>query len=119
MDTFELEREQGIVVVKPKARRLDASRAPAFRAEMLQLVQQGESRIVLDLADVDFIDSSGLGALVSVLKALGARGSLAVCGAGTSVVNLLKLTRMDRVFTVVPDRHAAAARLGDLTPGQT
>ena len=71
MDLLEVRRERDVAVVAPKVRRLDASVAPAFRQAVLQLVEGGDTRVVLDLARLEFLDSSGLGAMVSILKALG------------------------------------------------
>ena len=112
MDLLAVTRERGVAVVAPTVKRLDASVAPAFKQQVVQLVQAGEKRLVLDLAGVDFLDSSGLGALVSILKALGAQGTLAVCGARGPVLSLFQLTRMDKVFSIDADRAAALARVG-------
>ena len=103
--------EEGIAIVEPTARRLDAAVAPAFKQQVVALVQGGERRIVVDLSAVDFLDSSGLGALVSVLKALGGQGALAVCGPKGSVLSLFKLTRMDKVFAIEATRADAVRRL--------
>ena len=112
MQLIDVNREAAVPVVAPKVRRLDASVAPAFRQEVVQLVQAGEHRLVVDLSGVEFLDSSGLGALVAILKSLGAQGALAVCGAQGAVLSLFRLTRMDKVFPIDADRRAALARLG-------
>ncbi|MEJ7928849.1 STAS domain-containing protein [Ramlibacter sp. AN1015] len=111
MENLQLDRHDGVAVIAPRRARLDAAAAPSFRKEALELIEQGERRLIVDLSAVEFVDSSGLGALVSILKALGARGEMAVYGARGSVVALFKLTRMDRVFDILPDRQAALARL--------
>ena len=112
MELIDIHREGDVPVVVPRMKRLDASVAPAFKQQVVQLVQGGERRLVLDLAGVDFLDSSGLGALVSILKALGNQGTMAVCGARGGVLSLFKLTRMDKVFTIHADRQEALARMG-------
>ena len=89
-------------VVEVQSLRLDASAAPQFKTEMLELVNNGAKHIVLDLSVVKLVDSSGLGSLVSILKALGGQGSIVIRGASPSVLGLFKLTRMDRVFTIEP-----------------
>jgi anti-sigma B factor antagonist len=111
MDLLTVSRERGIAVVAPAVKRLDASVAPAFRQAVLQLVEGGDTRLVLDLAGLEFLDSSGLGAMVSILKGLGSRGALAVCGVTGAVQSLFQLTRMDKVFVIVPGRDEAVARL--------
>jgi anti-sigma B factor antagonist len=111
MDLLAVTRESGVTVLAPTVRRLDASVAPAFRQAVLQLVEAGDTRLVLDLRGLEFLDSSGLGSMVSILKALGPRGALAVCGAQGAVLSLFQLTRMDKVFTLLGDRAEAVARL--------
>lgn len=100
-----------VLVVRVAEKRIDASKAPAFKDEMARCIDAGQSQIVLDLSSVEFMDSSGLGALVSCLKRLGPRGSLAVAGAGGAVGRLFALTRMDRVFALHPDVETAVERL--------
>jgi anti-sigma B factor antagonist len=113
MELIEVIREGGVPVVVPRVKRLDASVAPAFKQAVVQVVESGERRLLLDLGGVDFLDSSGLGALVSILKALGTQGSLVVCGAKGPVLALFKLTRMDKVFAIHADRAEALAHMGD------
>lgn len=100
-----------ILVVQVEEKRIDASKAPIFKDEMTRCIEGGQNQIVLDLSQVDFIDSSGLGALVSCLKRLGPRGSLAVAGATGAVSRLFTLTRMDRVFALHPNVEAAVEQL--------
>lgn len=108
---LDVQRERGVTLIAPTARRLDATVAPAFRQEVVQLVEAGDTRLVLDLGGVEFLDSSGLGAMVSILKALGQRGTVLVCNVKGSVQALFQLTRMDKVFTILPSRAEALARL--------
>jgi len=100
-----------VMVVEPKERRIDAAAAAAFKASLIDLILGGERRIVIDLAAVDFIDSTGLGAIVSTLKALGQEGELAICNPRETVMNLFRLTRMNRVFEILSSREEAVASL--------
>lgn len=95
------ERQEGnTLVVKVQESRLDAHVAVGFKDKMFQLIDQGSTDLVLDLSSVDFIDSSGLGSIVSSLKRLGGQGSLVVCGLHGAIQSMFKLTRMDRVFSI-------------------
>ena len=111
MNMLAVSQERGVTVLAPTARRLDAAVAPAFKQAAVQLIEGGATRVVLDLDNLDFLDSSGLGAMVSILKALGSRGSIAVCNVKGSVLSLFMLTRMDKVFTICANRAEAVARL--------
>jgi len=88
--------------------RLTAAVAPQLRAEVSDLVDAGKTAIVVDLAGVDFIDSSGLGALIGALKATRvAGGDLRIAAAGEQVRQVLRLTNLDRVLHVYPDADGA------------
>ncbi len=65
-----------VTVVRPDGERLDIAVASDFRNALLELIQNGRRNLVVNLKDVSFIDSSGLGALVSALKTLKANGRL-------------------------------------------
>ncbi len=103
---------EGILVVTPLEKRLDASAAADFKGKMVDWINSGHRRIVLDLSMVDFVDSSGLGAIVSCLKTLGEGGDLAISGIKDAVLSLFKLTRMNRVFQIYPSSEAAVKGLG-------
>ncbi len=101
----------GILVLKPLDKRFDAHSAVDFKARMADFVSSGHTVIILDLSEVDFIDSSGLGAIVSALKTVGRNGDLVLCGIKETVMSLFRLTRMDRVFRIFTDQGEATAAL--------
>lgn len=87
-------------VVTVNEPRLDAAQAPMFKAYLSEQIANGASNIVLDLSNVVFIDSSGLGAIVSVLKDLQGVGEIKIAAPGKAVSEMLRLTRMDKVFKI-------------------
>lgn len=106
------ERKAGdVLVVIPRERRIDASVSTSFKGRMVDWINQGNRHIVLDLSEVDFIDSSGLGAIVSSLKTLGNDGDLVICGIRETVMGLFKITRMNRVFQIFADQREALKAL--------
>jgi anti-sigma B factor antagonist len=104
---IEDKRMGNILVVRPLDARIDASSAPDFKGRMLDWIQEGNASILLDLSEVDFIDSSGLGAIVSSLKAVGHEGDLVICGVRETVMSLFRLTRMNRVFQIFASEQEA------------
>ena len=100
-----------VTVVEIGEKRFDASVSPDLKQFVLDLVGEGKNRIVIDLEAVEFIDSSGLGSLVGVLKGIGADGQLAVCNVQAQAKALFKLTRMDRVLNIHDSRDAAVASI--------
>jgi anti-sigma B factor antagonist len=100
-----------ILVAKVLESRIAADVAPRFKADLIEYIGQGNRSIVLDLGAVTFIDSSGLGALVSILKVIGKNGDIVLCGTRGTVASMFKLTRMDKVFRIFADSEAAVAAL--------
>lgn len=87
------------VVVQPTGR-LNMVAAPRLREQLRELVDGGARRLVVDLAETEFIDSSGLGALISGLKAARqAGGDLRIAAPTEQVRRVLKLTKLDKVLT--------------------
>ncbi|CAA7627709.1 Anti-sigma factor antagonist [Candidatus Terasakiella magnetica] len=93
--------------------RLDLARVPALKDALYPLTVEGADRLIIDMSGVDFLDSSGLGALVSLSRKLGGRGTLALSGAREPVLSLLTMSRMDQVFVLASNIDAARKALGD------
>jgi anti-sigma B factor antagonist len=87
----------GALVVTPHIKRLDAQAAAAFRSTVCERVG-GERVVVVSLVHVTFIDSSGLAALISVLKRVAAGGQLRLAHPNSAVRSLLTLTRLEKVL---------------------
>lgn len=85
----------------------DGTQSEAFRSEVEQALQAGSKRILVDMAEVSFMDSSGLGAMVIGLKAVrAAEGELFICAINDQIRMLFELTSMDQVFKIFPHRAA-------------
>ncbi len=88
--------------------RLNGASAPEFKQSIRRIVESGKSKLILDMAGVSFIDSSGLSALISGLKAAReAGGFLRLASLGTQALAVIKLMMLDRVFDVYADANAA------------
>ncbi len=98
-----------VTIVTVRSERIDAASAIRFKDRMRELTEGGDGRVVLDMAAVDFIDSSGLGAIVSAMKVLGPERKLELAGLTPKVMKVFRLTRMDGVFTLHADVEAARA----------
>ena len=99
------------LIVKPLEKRIDAATATDFKEKLSEWIGSGSRRIVLNLCEVDFIDSSGLGAIVSGLKKIGNDGNLVICTVRESVMSLFRLTRMNRVFDIFASEEEAIGAL--------
>jgi len=89
-----------ILVVRAMDDRIDAAGAIQFKDRMRELTLAACPRVVLDMSRVAFLDSSGLGAVVAVMKALGPDRKLELSNLTTTVQKVFRLTRMDTVFTI-------------------
>jgi len=95
------------LVVEPLEKRIDFKVADDFKDKMAEFVNSGNMFILLNLSQVEFIDSSGLGTIVSTLKKMGGRGDLFICGVKETVMTMFNLTRMDRIFRIFENEQEA------------
>lgn len=98
--SFETEIENGIAVLTVKAGRLDASIAPDLKKAVTEIIESGVSRIMLNLEAVEFMDSSGLGAVIASFKLTGQKGEFVICNMNEAVTEIFTLTHMDRLFEI-------------------
>ncbi len=106
---FETTRQGDVLLIVALAERIDAACAIQFKDRMREICGSEPARVVLDLHKVDFLDSSGLGAVVAAMKHLGKERRLELAGLSGKVSKVFRLTRMDSVFTIHPCAEAAMA----------
>jgi anti-sigma B factor antagonist len=86
---------------------LDASNAGEFKREIASLLD-AHAKLVLDLTRLRFVDSSGLGAFISCLRKLNAKGGdLKLCSMSKQVRAVFELVRMHRVFDILATKEEA------------
>jgi anti-sigma B factor antagonist len=103
--------DQGTTLVTIQGR-LDAAAAPGFKQQITEAISHGNVRLALHIAHVSFMDSTGLGALVSALKAARrANGDISIIAPSPQVQKLFRLTAMDRVFRIFQSRDEALQQL--------
>ncbi len=90
------------LIVTVTENRIDAAGAIAFKEAMRTVAEVPSARVLLDLSHVAFLDSSGLGAVVAVMKLLGPERPLELAGLTPTVEKVFRLTRMDTVFRIWP-----------------
>lgn len=104
--------KDGSVVVRLKEERLDAFIADDFKSELKRLYESGKNDVLIDMEDVRFIDSSGLGVFVSIQRVANVHhGSLRLAGVRSQVESMFELTRLNRMLHIVPALDEKA-RLG-------
>lgn len=98
----------GIDVVRlPK--QLIMANAPDTRTQLRDLIEHGGGRLVVDLSQTEFMDSSGLSVMVNCLQAARAKegGNLLLCGMNADIAALFELTRLHTVFDLYDDETSA------------
>ena len=96
---------------------LDAGNVADFRRDIAPVLE-AHPRLVLDLSRLRFVDSSGLGAFISCLRALNAKGGdLKLCGMSRQVRAVFELVRMHRVFEILDTREHAIEAFGGQAHG--
>ncbi len=96
------ELKNSTLCIKVHASRLDAASARDFKKECDTLWKPGIDRLTIDLRDVGFLDSSGVGALLSVYKRLPAgQPSVKLLNTQPAVQSVIELLRLHRIFEIV------------------
>ncbi len=110
---LEQTKEGKVLVVRVCENRIDAHLAPDLKQQLGNLIDSGDNYLVLDLSAVEFVDSSGLSAIVSAMKLLDGRGDIVLCQPQPAVTSLFKLTRLDKIFRIYPDSAGAIAAVAN------
>ena len=103
-----LEKMKGYSVIFIQEERRDAHNSGELKEYILHMIERGEVNIIVQLESVRFIDSSGLGALLSGYKNAAAKsGKLALACCKQQVLSMFELTRLNRVFEIYTDLNEA------------
>lgn len=102
-----VEKVGDITIIRFQTDRLDANNAGRFKKDAEALLQEPQ-KLVVDMSALRFVDSSGLGALLSCLRRVSALGgSMRLCCLQRPVTALMELVRMHRVFDIYPGLEEA------------
>ncbi|MEP6901115.1 MAG: STAS domain-containing protein [Actinomycetota bacterium] len=103
------EKFNDVIVVTVTGDVLDASVIGDFKSEMTPIITS-EYRVVFDMSNIQFVDSSGVGAILSCLRTLNAEGGdLKICSLTKPVRALFELVRMHKIFDIFDTRELAAS----------
>jgi len=95
-------------VLVPVAR-VDSATAKAFEAKVLQVVNSGVARIILDFSELDYISSAGLRVVLVGAKMTRAPRKFALCGMKPHIREVFDVSGFAKILSIQPDRAAAAA----------
>lgn len=122
MDEFGIDvaDRDGCTVVSVKGE-VDLATAPSLKNRLLELVADGVTEIVVDLSDTDFLDSTGLGAVVAAYKRVRAHdGHLRLVATSARVKRVFEITNLDRVVPICAtiEEACAASAAGEAGAGE-
>ena len=111
MSTFGLQgSEQGGWAVLAVEGEVDLATAPRLREALINLVGEGQAQIIVDLSTTEFLDSTGLGAIVTGLKRVRAKdGDMRVVCTSPRVCKVFEITSLDRVIPLYASLDEACA----------
>lgn len=96
------------VVIEILSEQIGERESQIIQSEIAAAAEPVNWRLVIDMSHVAFVASAGLGALVSAHNsAKSAKGKMAVCNLQPDLLQMLQLTRLDKLFVIKPDREAA------------
>lgn len=108
---FEVREIEDCTVITVHGECLDAGNVHQFKKRAEEIIAKN-ARIVIDIGPIRFVDSAGLGAILSCLRmAHASGGKVALTGVTDSKQTLFQIVRMDRIFDVFPTPAAAARAL--------
>ena len=101
------------VILAPIAGRFDAHQVPKIQKEIDAALADGATTVIMELSEVNFVDSSALAVMVRTMKHCRERGGeLILCGLRQPVRIIFELTRMDKAFRIFDDVVTARAAVG-------
>lgn len=111
LTTEEIDRSTAVIVLSGE---IDLYTAPELKAELVRLIDDGATAVVIDLTNATFIDSTTLGVLIGGIKRLRpAGGSLELVVTDRNIRKIFEITGLDRVFPLHPNRDAALQAVAD------
>jgi len=91
---------------------IDLFTAPDMKAALIGAIDAGKTRIVVDLSQTSFLDSTALGVLIGAIKRLRARdGALTIVNTEPTIAKTFEITGLDQIFTITESREEAIAAL--------
>ncbi len=88
---------------------VDLHHSPSLHAALVDIAGGRPKRLVVDLSEVPYIDSSGVGTLVEVFRRVTSyKGKMILCGLGERVRGVFEITKLDRFFTICDNGEQAA-----------
>jgi anti-sigma B factor antagonist len=104
-----LDADRHVVAVRGE---IDLFTAPEVKAALAAAIDGGKTRLVVDLAETTFLDSTALGVLIGAVKRLRSRdGAMTIVNTDANIAKTFEITGLDQIFTIRETRDEAVAAL--------
>lgn len=102
----------GVAVVENVPKKLDYTVCNDFQRQIIPFLEQGADKLLVDLSQTAFLDSSAIGTLITLRnRLLKTKGVIALCGITPQVAKIIKITDLHKVFEIYEDRNQALAAM--------
>jgi anti-sigma B factor antagonist len=92
---------------------VDVYTSPQLKQEIVHLAEAGVKHLIINLSQVEYLDSTGLGVLIGGLKRLReSEGKLTLVGPGMRILRIFEITGLDKIFDIYATEQEAAAKEG-------
>lgn len=92
---------------------IDVYTSPQLKQDITQLAEKGVKHLIINLSQVEYLDSTGLGVLIGGLKRLRENdGNMALVGPGMRILRIFEITGLDKIFDIFATEEEAAAKEG-------
>jgi len=109
---YKIEENQSVVTVQLEGELIDRNQASELNKRVEALLEEDKHKFVLDLSELKYMNSSGLNILIQLLsKARSKGGEAIICGVNKKVEELLIITKLHTLFTIVPTQEDALKKL--------
>lgn len=100
---YTIEKEEKYTTLKLHEEKLDSSKAPSLKSELITIHAEGAKNIILDLSEVKYTDSSGLSALLVGNRVVQENGGIFVLAClSDHTTKLIKISQLDSVLNILP-----------------
>ena len=106
---FRVEERGGTLIMSPRVSRIDVGNAQDFKGLVGKMLKEkGAKSLLLDLGEVEFMDSTALGAIVAIFKGIKSEGGeLRICGLSELVKELFEITKLNSIIPLYESRESA------------
>ena len=100
---YSVDQQDRYTILKLDETNLNSLKAPELKSQFIMLSNHGVRNLILDISAVDYIDSSGLSAILTANRLYSSEGNFIVTGIkSASVQKLIKISRLDTILTIIP-----------------